>query len=193
MSEPLVRTFLALEIPEEIRLRVGQIQGHLKKALGGIRWVRPEGMHLTLKFFGDVSAADIAAIEKTVSMSTDRMTSMTFSLGALGTFPNATRPRVLWLGIEGDDTIRLAELQQRVETNLEQVGFSKEKRFFTPHLTLGRISSPGKKMLGIDTIMRDMRSPEIHSFRVDELVLFKSELKPTGALYGKLARFSFGG
>lgn len=192
MNEPLVRTFLALEIPEKIRLQIGRIQDRLKKALGGIRWVRPEGMHLTLKFFGDVSAADITTIENTVRIHTDRASSMTFSPGAPGAFPNALRPRVLWLGIEGD-TDRLAELQQRIAADLDNAGFPEEKRSFTPHLTLGRVKSPGEKIFGIDTILKDMGSPGIHSFYVDELVLFKSDLKPTGALYTKLARFPFGG
>ncbi len=192
MNEPVVRTFLALEIPENIRLQIGRIQDRLKKALGGIRWVRPEGMHLTLKFFGDVSVADITTIENTVRIRTDRAASMTFSLGAPGAFPSALRPRVLWLGIEGD-TDRLAELQQCIEADLDAAGFPKEKRPFTPHLTLGRVKSPGEKIFGIDTIMKGMGGPGIHSFHVGELILFKSDLKPTGALYTKLARFPFGG
>ena len=191
MNEQLMRTFLAAELPQEVRRHIGRLQENLKTTLRGVRWVRPEGMHLTLKFFGDVSAADIERIEKTVKTHTEKASLMTFSLGTLGAFPTLARPRVLWLGMEGDKD-RLAELQRAIETDLDALGFPKESRSFTPHLTLGRLKLPGRETPGIDSALKHSQAPERQSFSVNELTLLKSDLKPGGAVYTKLAGFPFG-
>ncbi len=186
-----VRTFLAIALPPDIRDLIKDIQEKLKPGLKGIRWVRPEGMHLTLKFFGDVVQGDIVRISDVVIRRVVNNTPMELSIGSPGGFPSLKKPRVLWIGI-GGDTQRLAVLQETIENDLEKCGFPREKRSFTPHLTLGRAVSRNGVIPGGEDVFGKTVKSDTCRFNVRELILFESELKPGGAVYKKLAGFPLG-
>ena len=190
-NEKLIRTFLAIELPEEIKAQIGNIQNRLKTTVKGVRWTKLEGIHLTLKFFGNVSENDIANISKVVEKNTVDARPLTLNVSTIGTFPNLRRPRVLWFGISGS-VERLSDLQNEIEKDLESIGFQRENRAFRAHLTLGRVKSP-KEVKGLSEIIKNEESYDAGSFKAYGLTLFKSDLTPQGAIYTKLTYFPFDG
>jgi len=191
-EEKSIRSFLAVDPPQEIIDAIGIIQDRLRKNIqGDIRWVRPQGIHLTLKFFGTISESDVANISRVVENTTSTIAPFTLGIKRVGAFPDVKRPRVLWLGMDGDvDTLIL--LQKEVDAELHKYGFEKEDRTFRPHLTLARIKDP-RGVIGLAKIMVKRENYEAGSFSAAGLNLFKSELTPKGAIYTKLAYFPFGG
>jgi 2'-5' RNA ligase len=146
---------------------------------------------LTLKFFGDISAADSENIGKAVKKQAACMAPLLLKVGKMGVFPDWRRPRVLWLGITGD-TERLTELQNKLEADFELLGFARENRPFRAHLTLGRI----KALLDaaqIGEAMKKYAGFTTGEFLTAELILFQSKLTPQGAIYTKLATVPLGG
>ena len=189
-DEKAIRAFLAIDPPEEIFREIIKIQERLRKAIqGDIRWVRPEGIHLTLKFFGYVYESDIANISRVVRDGVANMKALMLNVRNIGAFPSANRPRVLWLGIDGD-TEALINLQTEIDTGFQEYGFKKEDRPFRPHFTLARIKEP-KGLVGLAETVKKNEDYIAGSFTVTGLTLFKSDLKPTGAIYTKLAHFHF--
>jgi RNA 2',3'-cyclic 3'-phosphodiesterase len=189
-DEKAIRAFLAVDPPEEIFREIIKIQERLRKAIqGDIRWVRPEGIHLTLKFFGYVYESDIANISHVVKNGVANMRALMLNVRNLGAFPSVNRPRVLWLGIDGD-TDALISLQAETDTGFQEYGFKKEERPFRPHLTLARIKEP-KGLVGLAEAVKKNDDYIAGSFTVSGLTLFKSDLKPTGAIYTKLVDFPF--
>jgi RNA 2',3'-cyclic 3'-phosphodiesterase len=190
-TEGSIRAFLAIDPPAEVRRRIGEIQSELKRAVQGkIGWVRPEGIHLTLKFFGDIAVRDVAAISEAVREKTGPAAPLDFTVHRVGVFPDLRRPRVIWLGMEGD-TERLAALQRALEGAFAEIGFPAEDRPFRAHLTLGRIKTT-TGLTGLAKAVADGRETGAGSFRAGGLILFRSELHPSGARYTRLAEFPFG-
>jgi len=185
-----VRLFLAIAPPDGIIQEIVMFQERLQKIVtGAVRWVKPGGMHLTLKFFGDVPAAEIEQISEASGQTAGAAAPFTLSFRGLGTFPAAGRPRVIYLGMKGD-TKRLTAFQKRLEEELAGRGFPGEKRPFWPHLTLARIknlSEPGR-------FLRELAKTEAYEtgpFTASELCLFGSELTPRGAVYTRLGAYQF--
>lgn len=185
-----VRAFLAIDLPGEERERIADIQARLKGALDGVRWTRPEGIHLTLKFFGDIDENEIASISDIVERTAKGYEGLFLKMGKLGAFPNNRRARVLWLGVEGE-TDKLASLQGSMEDAFEALGFVRERRSFKPHLTLGRARSSRGMIMGLPEVMERIRYESAAPFSAEGLTLFKSDLLPGGAVYTKLAYFPF--
>lgn len=190
-DKKLIRTFLAIDLPEEIKVQIENVQNRLKSTVKGIRWTRPEGIHLTLKFFGNISENKIADISSVVEKNTVDIRPLSLKVSTLGTFPNLKRPRVLWLGI-GGSVEKLSDLQKEIEKDLESIGFQRENRAFRAHLTLGRIKSP-KNVKGLSEIIKNEEIYDAGSFCAGGLTLLKSDLTPQGAIYTKLAYFPFDG
>ena len=191
-DEKAIRAFLAVDPPEEVFREIIKIQERLRKAIqGDIRWVRPEGIHLTLKFFGYVYQSDIANISSVVKNGVANMRALSLNVRNLGAFPSVNRPRVLWLGIDGD-TDALIGLQAKIDTGFQEYGFKKEDRPFRPHLTLARVKEP-KGLVGLAEAVKKNEGYVAGSFTVNGLTLFKSDLRPTGAIYTKLSDFPFPG
>lgn len=188
-SEKKIRTFLAIDLPEEIQNEIGKIQKRLKPKVEGVRWTRPEGVHLTLKFFGYVQGEDFTNIFSAVSESAEGVKPFTLEIGQIGAFPGPTRPRIIWIGISGESD-RLVELQLNLDRKLEQIGFPTEERAFKPHLTLGRVKVPGSAV-GFSKVLDEGRSYRAGSFRAEGLTLFRSDLRPDGAIYTRLEQFPF--
>jgi 2'-5' RNA ligase len=189
-NDKAVRTFLAIELPAEIRQIVADIQNKLKRSCPfDIRWLKPESIHLTLKFFGNVSGDDIIALSRVAEQHSAVLAPLQLAVKKLGVFPSLQRPRVLWIGLSGE-TAPLVTLHKKLEQGWADCGFAKEDRPFRPHLTIGRIKS---SRLDGDPVkfMAQAGDWSAGSFRADGLVLFQSDLTPQGAIYTELARFPF--
>jgi len=185
-----IRAFLAIEPPETVRQAMAVVQNRLKYCVSGaISWVRPEGIHLTLKFFGNIAETDIDRISAAVEPVAARFAPLDLQVRRVGLFPDSRRPRVIWLGLEGDVSA-LKALQEEADRELERYGFSREDRPFRAHLTLARIKSP-RGLTGLDRIMKKSEVYEAGRFQAEGLTLFRSDLTPQGAIYSKLAGYPF--
>jgi 2'-5' RNA ligase len=185
-----IRTFIAIDIPENIISKFRELQESLKVYDFKIRWVRPENIHLTLKFLGDVEAAKIGEIAETISKIVEGYTPISLKANGIGVFPGIKRPSVLWVGLTGQ-LESLVRLQKTLDENLKVLGFPGEKRPFKGHLTMGRIKAKidVKKFGDALTAFRNFES---ETFTAGKIVLYKSELKPSGAVYTELASASLG-
>ncbi len=182
-----MRLFVALEIPEGIRRALAELIARLKDTTQSARWVRPEGIHVTLKFIGETPAENVPAIQQALTNVRSNASVEAHLLGC-GFFPNDRRPRVLWVGVEGSPN--LAELAAAVETRLTTLGIAAESRPYKPHLTLARFQSAE----GVPRLLEKLRTLEPFDFggmRADEFHLFQSELQRGGARYTRLASFPF--
>ena len=179
-----MRCFIAISLPYELKAKISGIQEKLKAAGADVSWTRPEGMHLTLKFFGEIEDKRIPKIEKALDAVVDGIPTFTLSVSGMGTFPDMRRPRVIWIGLK-EDGGNLLRLQKGVEEELKKTGFPSEDRRFTPHITLGRIRS-NKNTDKLLRLIEEGKVEELGSFDVSEVHLIKSELKPAGAEYTEL-------
>lgn len=188
--ERMIRTFIAVDIPDSTRVNIGKLQDKLRQHRADVKWVRPEGIHITLKFLGNVEEGRIEEVVHAVREAVNSLDPFVVALGGTGTFPNARRPRVLWVGVEKGSE-NLVELATRIEAKLSDLGFPKEKRKFSAHLTIGRVRSPSR----IEATVRAMHSIgfEGEGFEVGEVVVMKSDLRPTGAIYTALGRIKLRG
>ncbi len=192
MEEHPIRSFLAIEVPPEILAEVERVQVRLKKTIQGVlRWVRPQAMHLTLKFLGDIRPSVVPALGEGIRATLRAARPPALEIRGLGVFPDLNRPRVIWVGAAGDGEA-LRVLQRSLEESLEAMGYPRENRPFQPHLTLARIKTP-RGLVGLARALEIEGGLCAGAFQADELHLFQSELKPQGAVYTKLASFPLGG
>jgi 2'-5' RNA ligase len=185
-----VRAFIAIELPDPVKSFLKGISAELKLCGGNVKWVRPEAMHLTLKFLGSVPTDLLPRIQEAVLPLFKEQKPTRLQVSRLGAFPGLRKPRVVWAGLEDASGV-IIPLVDRLETVLEPLGFPKEDRPFNPHLTLGRFKSNERSSELIETIRQkmDVMGP---SFVADNAVLFESVLKPSGAEYFQLFRFDYG-
>jgi RNA 2',3'-cyclic 3'-phosphodiesterase len=190
-SDKTIRTFLAVAPPAEILQEIGKIQISLKCSCPfDIRWLKPESIHLTLKFFGNLSGADVITVSRVVERHSTLLAPLQLTVKKLGVFPSLQRPRVLWIGLEGE-TAPLSTLQRHLEQEWADCGFTREDRPFRPHLTIGRIKS--SRLTGDPVkFMAQAGDWSAGNFRAAGLTLFQSDLTPQGAVYTQLAWFPFG-
>jgi 2'-5' RNA ligase len=179
-----MRAFIAVDLPEEIHAALSQKQAALRAACPDARWTRPEGIHLTLKFLGEISNAQVSQVTGALA-ALGRFAPFSVQVRAFGFFPDARRPRVFWAGLEAPPA--LAELAGRVEAAMEGLGFPREERPFKPHLTLARFKIP-RPQPGLQALV-SREAPDLGRFDVSEFFLFESKLSPHGAEYGKVMRF----
>jgi 2'-5' RNA ligase len=188
-----LRLFVAIDLPEDVRESLGRLQAGLRRDdLSGLRWTRPEGVHLTLKFLGETPAAEVAAIEGALARAVRGVPAFRLALGAPGTFGGRRGPRVLWVDVEGE-LAPLQQLQAAVERELAAVGFAPEERKFSPHLTLARVPQPPPPGLAerLSRALAAVAAPQ-GEFRATELLLMRSRLQPGGAVYSRVAAFPLG-
>ena len=188
-----LRLFVAIDLPEDVRESLGRLQTDLRRHdLSGLRWTRPEGVHLTLKFLGETPATSLAAIEGALARAVRGVPSFRLALGAPGTFGNRRGPRVLWVDVEGE-LQPLQQLQAAVERELAAAGFAPEERGFSPHLTLARVPQPPRPGLAerVARALEAVAAPR-GEFEATELVLMRSSLQPGGAVYSRVAAFPLG-
>ncbi len=186
----MLRSFLAVVLPTAILSRIGEVQEDLKSSKADVRWVSPENIHLTLKFFGNIEESQIEPIVKSIEKPVRTTSPIGMTVRGMGAFPGLKNPRVIWVGLN-DERRELAPFQNRLEKELEKIGFQPEDRPFHPHLTLGRMRSNRGK----DELVRGLerhREEPFGSFQVDRVVLFKSDLTPKGAIYSPLREIRLG-
>jgi len=191
-EEKNIRAFLAIDPAAEVLAAVARLQEKLKREISGkISWTRPQGNHLTLKFFGGIDRHAVEDICAAVKKQAAAAAPLVLKVEKMGVFPDLRRPRVLWIGTAGDSE-KLILLQNQLEADFEVLGFPRENRPFRPHLTLGRIKD-SRTATGIDAAMKKHCDFAAGEFRACELILFQSKLSPQGAIYTKLETFLLGG
>ncbi|MBN1221803.1 MAG: RNA 2',3'-cyclic phosphodiesterase [Candidatus Aminicenantes bacterium] len=182
-----MRTFVALELNPEIRSHLSELIALLSCSQSNIKWVREEGMHLTLKFLGEIPDKRISEIKTAIQEACDGHPSFSLSFKGTSTFPHASvYPRVFWVGIE--ECKALAALHKDLEIKLAKLHFPREKRKFSPHLTLGRVKSKENLEPVLDELEKH-RTADFGNLCVQNVIFFKSTLKPSGAEYTRIAEF----
>jgi 2'-5' RNA ligase len=187
-----IRSFLAFELPGEIKSIVDRVAGEVRRSGLDVRWVKVENIHLTVVFLGNVNPQDLDGVEEVAEKTCRGYGPFRIALSGAGCFPNTRRPRVIWLGMEGD-LDRMSLFRDALQEALKPFGVKAEKRPFRPHLTLGRFKKPGLsdgRLLEILSAHKDLTSPVCS---LNELVLFKSDLKPGGAVYTKMLTWPLSG
>jgi RNA 2',3'-cyclic 3'-phosphodiesterase len=183
----LLRAFIAVEIPAQIREAVCKATAHLQKGTGSaVRWVPMENMHLTLKFLGDVSAANVEMLSQMLRAEADLFHCFDLRFGGLDSFPNQKRPRVIYIGIQAPPM--LEALQRGIASASHRLGYESEERSFSPHLTIGRVKQTvtATEQQTIRRALEETRIDSLGTARVDSVHLYKSDLKPTGSVYTRL-------
>lgn len=189
MNQEKIRAFLALDLPDEVIRFLEDISSRLKNSMADIKWVSPQSMHLTIKFLGDVEKSSIRDIERMVRPIFSVQAQFALDISGIGVFPNLRQPRILWIGMS-DPSGQLNKMVAVVEEALDALGFERESRTFTPHLTLGRVrSQKGKdKLLAL---MDSLRFSPSMRFMTERAILFESNLERSGARYNALSVFDF--
>ena len=165
------------------------MQAELRKSDADVGWVRPEGVHLTLKFLGDVEEKKVAELGDALREGLKGETPFILQAKGIGTFPTPRAPRVVWLGVEGEVT-RLSALAKTVEEICANLKFPKEDRPFKAHLTLGRVKSPRGRG-ALVKMLENFKDADLGEFRADAVSVMKSELQRTGAVYTEMRRINF--
>lgn len=178
-----VRLFAAVRVPDEQLRVVDDATRPLRAALPRARWTGQEGRHVTVKFAGYLDAARVDDAVAAVESCARRWTGSDVRLSALGAFPDARRARVLWAGLD-DPSALLSGLAAELDDAFEPLGVARERRAFTPHLTLARFREPAR----LEGVLPPLPHAELPPFRVAEIELFRSHLSPRGARYESLAR-----
>jgi 2'-5' RNA ligase len=180
-----IRSFLAFELPVEIKNIVARVSEELRQSTLNAKWVKVDNIHLTVVFMGNIETGDIPAIAQGVQEACQSFGPFDLALKGIGCFPNRRRPRVLWLGLDGD-LEPMAEFRDGLLEHLTGFGVKEEKRKFKPHLTLARFRKPKKMDFKEEQLLSKYEDLSSAVCPLKELILFKSELKPTGALYTKV-------
>jgi len=184
----LLRAFIAIKIPPSLQEKLHREIDSLRTRLGRklIRWVVPENIHLTLKFLGNTPITKLDTLNEILAAELTQFQSFEISVGKMGVFPNFSRPRVIWIGVEDNGT--LSSLQRSVERAASQIGSAQEKRRFSAHLTLGRVRQGirSEARNQIRDVVEENSGLELGNIHVDAIHLFQSELKAKGAVYRSL-------
>jgi RNA 2',3'-cyclic 3'-phosphodiesterase len=189
-----LRTFVAVEMDEAIRRAAARWIEEFRTAAADVNWVKPQNMHLTVKFLGDVASDKIPQVCDTVARAVADIQPFELEIRGVGAFPNVKRPRNVWLGV-GAGEERLADLAERIDAALKKIGFPREARGFHGHLTLGRIRHPSP---GLSTLARLLPSNGTAGVAagvvaVEEVVVFSSQLSRAGPTYEALSRAPLSG
>ncbi|MDZ7374016.1 MAG: RNA 2',3'-cyclic phosphodiesterase [candidate division KSB1 bacterium] len=184
-----IRTFIAVDVPAQCKQRIADLQKELRAYPGRVTWTRAEGIHVTLKFLGNVEATRIDAVAEALARAVRGAQRPRLCARGTGAFPSWRSPRVFWIGVE-DEGGNLARIQRAVEEELEGLGFPREGRPFTPHLTLARVKAPGS----VAAMVARLREVDFRTepFEAEEILVMRSDLKPQGAEYTPLRRVPIG-
>lgn len=185
-----VRAFIAINLPEDIIQRLGNQIEMISDLVpqGLVRWVREKNIHLTLKFLGNVVSNDLDEITKSMRHIATRHAAFQFDVASFGCFPDIQSPRTLWIDLR-EPNGTLLRLQSDLEDGLEGLGFSRERRKFHPHLTIGRVKRHVRRneLSDLAQHLRQVKVGNIGTVQVSEIALMRSDLHPTGAVYSQIA------
>ena len=182
-GEKKVRSFIAIPVPDQgieaLQVTVQKLESDIGRS---VRWVRPEGIHLTLKFMGDIPAGTVDQVLEALPQVASQFPPIKLAISGLGVFPNTRRPRVLWAGLTGE-LEALSELQSDVDDMVGRLGLPKELRPFSPHLTLGRVrrETSESQLRKIGEIMADAARPSAVPWTANTVNLMRTELDPAGS------------
>jgi len=179
-----IRTFIAVDLPFQIKEKIASLQTDLKSSQCKIAWVKPENIHLTLKFLGNVEEQLIERIEQGIRVAAGKITPFTLEVKGVGAFPNFSKAKVIWIGAVRDTAI-LNQLAESIDNQMHLLGFENENRYFKAHFTIGRV----KSAKGINTVIDKIQHNSnfnAGSFQVNEILIMRSDLKPSGAEYSQL-------
>jgi len=185
----LLRCFIAIEIPETIKKSIADIIESLKKSGSDVKWVSDENIHITLQFLGETEEALIPDIKGALNKILATYSPFYIKIADVGCFPSGRRPRVIWVGMEESKSV--INLYNYIASEMVKLGYQKEERGFTPHVTIGRVKSNrnlGELLRRLD----EFTVTDFPDFEVQNITLMKSELKPSGAKYYSLAEIPFG-
>ena len=191
MGEATLRVFVAVPLTEPAKAHLSSVQRRLMAVAGSslVRWVGAEGLHISLKFLGEVPSAQIPEITRALQRATQGVAPLQLRITVIGAFPSLARPRVIWAGATGE-TERLSTLQQAVESELTALRFPPDTRAFSPHITLGRVrdqvSPPALQRLQ-ETIRGGQTLTDAPAVPIETIVLYQSTLTRVGAVYSPLA------
>jgi len=187
-----IRLFIAIALTEELKAVLTEIGRELEARIPPriVRWVKPAAMHLTLVFLGETPISRLAAIKEAVGAAAASSPHTSFRAVGLGCFPNPRRPRVIWVGVEetaGD----LPQIKEALDRELEPLGFRREKRTFSPHLTLGRVDrrASNHEVAELGRVVERATLQEVGRVKVTQVHLIRSDLRPAGPVYTILASF----
>lgn len=184
----MLRSFVAIELPSQLQNAILKSTAPLWNTLPGhiVRWVAPKNIHLTLKFLGDVSPANLERLAEALKAEAAAHEAFTMSAGRLGAFPTVSRARVIWIGL--DAPTALPALQRGVEAVSARMGYPPEERKFSPHLTIGRVnqSATAADLLKLRAALEATKVETLGTVTVDAVHIFKSDLQPGGSVYTRL-------
>jgi len=184
----VIRAFIAIEISPEIRQKLEELSNQLRTEMRGVpvRWVPVENIHLTLKFLGNVSLANLEVLTKLLRAEAAAHPAFEISIGELGAFPSNRRPWVIKINVQAPS--ELEAVQRGIETETARLGYDREERPFSPHLTIGRVSrnAGSGEVRRVSEVLDRFKVGFLGAMRVDTIHLFRSDLSPSGAVYTKL-------
>ena len=189
MTDRLLRTFISIPIPNEVRTKKNMLYSTLEKSPANINWVKNEQLHLTIKFLGHTPELLFDEIKDGLCNIASSIRPFDLIIDKTGCFPVPERPRVLWLGIDGNIET-LSNLFTNVENKMEELGFSSQDQDYFPHVTLARVKYPQKYTPDVSTFLNSSYDPI--DFKADRVQFLSSELLPTGTVYTLLGSFPLG-
>lgn len=189
-----IRAFIAIELPDEVRKGLARLRDELERDEHRfVKWVAPDGIHLTLKFLGNIPSKRVTEITEAMQEAAHGISPFHLQISGTGVFPGLKQVRVFWVGV-GGEVDRLSKLQEHIDSALSSMGFAKEERHFVPHLTLARIrqdASPSQRRsfgeLAGSAIFEDE-----YAIAVEAVNLMRSQLTPAGAIYTRLSVVQLG-
>lgn len=179
-----IRAFIAIPLDLKIQQAIERIQNHLKKTNSEVKWVKPENIHITLKFLGDIDLRQINSVKEVLANLTQNTKRFTIELTRLGAFPNIDRPRTLWVGLK-DSKQRLNQFSMSLEKALGKIRFQAYEKSFSPHITIGRIRS-SENIKALSRSILEYHVPEGLSQTTSNITLYKSTLNSEGPAYEPL-------
>ena len=186
-----LRTFVAIEIPGEIRHRATRMVREMQESTDSVRWVDTENLHVTLKFLGDVEDREIYSVCRAAANSVEPLNPFSVSCCGIHAFPSAQRPKTIWLGID-DPHMELTNLFNRLDIELSEIGYPREPRKYTPHLTLGRVQHGRRNLGDLVSVMESLADRDAGCLPVDSLTIYTSELHRSGPVYTVVGRAPLG-
>jgi 2'-5' RNA ligase len=179
-----IRSFIALDLPEDLKKGLQNLQDKVRRHTDCVRWVKPDNIHLTLKFLGAIEESQVEPIARILENMTAGIAPFKLHVAGVGAFPNARNPKVIWVGMD-DNQQRLVLFQEKLEETLAAIGFAPEKRSYSPHLTLGRVKESRAKR-DIEQLIEKHKNQDMGYFTADTIVFYRSDLQPSGPIYSSL-------
>jgi 2'-5' RNA ligase len=181
----LLRTFIAVPLPPEVTQAATKLARDLSAVADGIKWVEPQSMHLTLKFLGNITDTDSYEVCQAVTRAAEKFEAFDFRCAGAGAFPSLSRPRTIWIG-GGEGSEQIAALARAVDDALFELGYRREPKRFTPHLTIGRVKTPGRQLEALSRLLAERADFDAGVAYVDEVVIYSSDLTPQGPIHTPL-------